>query len=104
LAAVEFQKNFYILYPLAALVGSVQYKSCMGDTFKHFYPTFRASVTAFQAIAYEFVAEMTYPVPEGTSGGLMNWVSQVSSVKNCTHTLHWHLCKIILVLISLKCT
>ena len=23
LAAVEFQKNFYILYPLAALVGSV---------------------------------------------------------------------------------
>ena len=36
-------------------------------------------MTAYQSIAYEYSAEMTYPLPEGTSGGLVNWVSQVQS-------------------------
>jgi hypothetical protein len=57
LAALEFQTNFYILYPFVALTG--------------------ASVIGFQALVYEYAAEMTYPLPEGTSGGLVNWVSQV---------------------------
>ena len=39
---------------------------------------YRFSVTAFQGVAYEYGAEMTYPLPEGTSGGLINWVSQAS--------------------------
>lgn len=60
LAALEFQTNFYILYPLVALIG--------------------VSVTSFQAIVYEYAAEMTYPLPEGTSGGLVNWVSQPVSI------------------------
>ena len=84
MATVEFQKNFYILYPIAALNGSVQFYTIQirGNYFSYlFYPIFRASVTAFQAIAYEFAAEMTYPVPEGTSGGLINWVSQVSTCR-----------------------
>lgn len=34
-------------------------------------------MTAFQSIVYEYAAEMTYPLPESTSGGLVNWVSQV---------------------------
>ena len=40
----------------------------------------RASVIGFQALVYEYAAEMTYPLPEGTSGGLVNWVSQVYAV------------------------
>jgi hypothetical protein len=60
LAALEFQTNFYILYPFVALTG--------------------ASVIGFQALVYEYAAEMTYPLPEGTSGGLVNWVSQVVSI------------------------
>ena len=42
-----------------------------------------SSVTGFQAIAYEYAAEMTYPLQEGISGGLVNWVSQVHAY----HTL-----------------
>ena len=33
---------------------------------------------AFQAVAYEYAVEMTYPLPEGTSANIVNVVSQVS--------------------------
>ena len=42
-----------------------------------YYIPIRASISAFQSIAFEYAAEMTYPVPEGISGGLMNWLTQV---------------------------
>lgn len=38
----------------------------------------RASIASFQAVGYEYAVEMTYPdLPEGTSGGLVNFTSQV---------------------------
>ena len=36
-----------------------------------------ASLSSTQAICYEFAVEMTYPLPEGVSAGLINFVSQV---------------------------
>jgi hypothetical protein len=60
LAALQFVGNFYVLYPFVAIVGS--------------------SVTGFQAVVYEYAAEMTYPLQEGISGGLVNWVSQPMSI------------------------
>ena len=39
----------------------------------------RATTTSFMAIAYEYAVEMTYPLPEGTSAGLMNASSQVDN-------------------------
>ena len=30
-----------------------------------------------QAVCYEFAVEMTYPLPEGVSAGLINFMSQV---------------------------
>ena len=38
---------------------------------------YRAFVVAFQAIAYEFGVEMTFPVPEGVSVSVLNAFSQV---------------------------
>ena len=39
---------------------------------------YRASIASFQAVGYEYAVEMTYPdLPEGTSGGLVNFTSQV---------------------------
>lgn len=79
LAALEFQRNFYVLYPLAGLIGLASVYSSEENPLIRTYNWFlySASVTAFQAIVYEYAAEMTYPLPEGTSGGLVNWVSQV---------------------------
>lgn len=38
-----------------------------------------ASIASFQAVGYEYAVEMTYPdLPEGTSGGLVNFTSQVA--------------------------
>lgn len=38
----------------------------------------RASIASFQAVGYEYAVEMTYPdLHEGTSGGLVNFTSQV---------------------------
>ena len=37
----------------------------------------RAATTSFAAIAYEYAVEMTYPLPESTSAGLVNVSSQV---------------------------
>ena len=42
---------------------------------------YSASVTSFQVIALEYSVEMTYPLPEGTSAGLLNLFGLVS-----THT------------------
>ena len=42
---------------------------------------YRATIASFQAVGYEYAVEMTYPdLPEGTSGGLVNFTSQV-----CVH-------------------
>ena len=41
---------------------------------------FSASVIAFQAVSYEYAVEMTYPLPEGTSGNIVNVVSQVGLI------------------------
>ena len=35
-------------------------------------------MASFLAVAYEYAIEMTYPLPEGTSAGLINAGSQVS--------------------------
>ena len=40
---------------------------------------YRATTTSFMAVAYEYAVEMTYPLPEGTSAGLMNATSQVDN-------------------------
>ena len=56
-------------------VGALLFRS--HDDCDVFFYACRASVVAFQALVYEYAAEMTYPLPEGTSGGLVNWVSQV---------------------------
>ena len=37
----------------------------------------RLSMASFQAVVYEYAVEMTYPLPEGTSAGLINVTSQV---------------------------
>ncbi len=37
----------------------------------------RAGLSSYQGIAYEYAVEMTYPLPEATSAGLINVVSQV---------------------------
>ena len=34
-------------------------------------------MASFSAVAYEYAIEMTYPLPEGTSAGLINVGSQV---------------------------
>ena len=41
----------------------------------------RASFCAFQAVGYEYAVEMTYPLPEGISAGLLNALSQVGVVE-----------------------
>lgn len=40
-------------------------------------PAHRVSMASFQAVAYEYAIEMTYPLAEGTSSGLVNLGSQV---------------------------
>jgi len=37
-------------------------------------------MTGYLGIGYEFAAELTYPVPEGTSSGLLNASSEVFGV------------------------
>jgi FLVCR family feline leukemia virus subgroup C receptor-related protein len=37
-------------------------------------------MTGYLGIGYEFAAELTYPVPEGTSSGLLNVSSEVFGV------------------------
>jgi FLVCR family feline leukemia virus subgroup C receptor-related protein len=37
-------------------------------------------MTGYLGIGYEFAAELTYPVPEGTSSGLLNAASEVFGV------------------------
>ena len=41
---------------------------------------FSVSNTAYLAVVYEYASEMTYPLPEVTSGGLVNLGSRVSSL------------------------
>ena len=49
---------------------------------------YRASIASFQAVGYEYAVEMTYPdLPEGTSGGLVNFTSQVQIYATCTSCL-----------------
>ena len=47
-------------------------------SFSDFLPL-RGGMTAYQAVAYEYAIEMTYPLPEGTAAGLLNFVAMVSS-------------------------
>jgi FLVCR family feline leukemia virus subgroup C receptor-related protein len=37
-------------------------------------------MTGYLGIGYEFAAELTYPIPEGTSSGLLNAASEVFGV------------------------
>ncbi|XP_064393751.1 heme transporter FLVCR1-like [Halichondria panicea] len=57
---ILFQTNFYLLYIPAVLLG--------------------LSMASFLAVAYEYAIEMTYPLPEGTSAGLINAGSQLFSI------------------------
>ena len=59
-AVVQFQKHISVVYVAVALIG--------------------ATLTPFQGVAYEYAIEMTYPLPEGTSAGIMNMASQVLSI------------------------
>ena len=34
----------------------------------------------FLSIGYEFAAELTYPIPEGTSSGILNFASEVFGI------------------------
>ena len=38
-------------------------------------------MTGYLPIGFEFAAEITYPVPEGTSTGLLNCMAQVNSIR-----------------------
>ena len=40
-------------------------------------------MASFSAVAYEYAIEMTYPLPEGTSAGLINVGSQVHICLAC---------------------
>lgn len=59
-AAVQFQRHISVIYVAVALIG--------------------ATLSPFQGVAYEYAIEMTYPLPEGTSAGIMNMASQVLSI------------------------
>jgi FLVCR family feline leukemia virus subgroup C receptor-related protein len=37
-------------------------------------------MTGYLGVGYEFAAELTYPIPEGTSSGLLNAASEVFGV------------------------
>lgn len=39
----------------------------------------RASFSSFQVVALEYAVEMTYPLPEGTSAGLLSFVAMTTS-------------------------
>ena len=41
----------------------------------------RSAVVSFQAVAYEYAVEMTYPVPEIMSAGLLNGLAQVAKLR-----------------------
>jgi FLVCR family feline leukemia virus subgroup C receptor-related protein len=41
---------------------------------------YRFFMTGYLGIGYEFAAELTYPIPEGTSSGLLNASSEVFGV------------------------
>ena len=43
------------------------------------------------AVAYEYAVEMTYPLPEGTSAGLMNATSQVDNYVTKTFIFNYAL-------------
>lgn len=42
--------------------------------------SYRFFMTGYLGIGYEFAAELTYPIPEGTSSGLLNASSEVFGV------------------------
>ncbi len=48
-------------------------------------------MASFQAVAYEYAIEMTYPLPEGTSSGLINSGSQVHVlyIRQCFNVCVW---------------
>lgn len=46
---------------------------------------FSASFSSFIAVALEYAVEMTYPLPEGTSAGLLSVVSMVSVLRWLIH-------------------
>ena len=51
---------------------------------------YSASVTSFQVIALEYSVEMTYPLPEGTSAGLLNLFGLVSTHTHLTSNSDTH--------------
>ena len=45
-------------------------------------------MVSFQAVAYEYAVEMTYPVPEIMSSGLLNGLAQVTKQIIFIHVLY----------------
>ncbi|XP_068085822.1 uncharacterized MFS-type transporter C09D4.1 isoform X3 [Anabrus simplex] len=60
---------------LAGIVGSV----CGGVVLDRTH-RFKFFMTGYLGVGYEFAAELTYPVPEGTSSGLLNASSEIFGV------------------------
>ena len=48
---------------------------------------FRASVAAFLVLGLEYSAEMTFPIPEGTSAAVFYFIGTVSRLINAS--LYW---------------
>ena len=42
-----------------------------------FFSLDRGCIAAYQGVSYEYAVEMTYPLPEGTSAGLINFSGMV---------------------------
>ena len=42
-----------------------------------FFSLDRSCIAAYQGVSYEYAVEMTYPLPEGTSAGLINFSGMV---------------------------
>lgn len=75
------RKPFMLLGMICAIPG------LLGFTFFHTYPSLLVSIFALgffmigvAPVAYQYAAEITYPVPEGTSNGLLMLAGQVSVV------------------------
>ena len=58
-------------------------------------------MASFQAVAYEYAVEMTYPLPEGTSAGLINVGSQVCLLYYCMGVHHcvWFCTQVISIVV-----
>ena len=53
-----------------------------------FPPSCSGVIRSFLGVGYEFAAEMTYPLPESISAGLVNAMAMVRLIHSCA-TLCW---------------